>query len=88
MVLLAPAPPVLVDGSFIDDELREHLADRLRRARLKDGGETFRQGEDGGPRGVWNRKETVEIVAAHKGSWSINGYPISCHRWYKSDEEP
>ncbi|MEO5327164.1 MAG: Rpn family recombination-promoting nuclease/putative transposase [Magnetococcus sp. THC-1_WYH] len=39
--LLAPDPPELVDGSFIDDELREHLTDRLYRSRLKEGGEAF-----------------------------------------------
>jgi predicted transposase YdaD len=41
IALLAPDPPELVDGTFIDDELREHLTDRLFRSRLAGGGEAF-----------------------------------------------
>ncbi|MBF0400030.1 MAG: Rpn family recombination-promoting nuclease/putative transposase, partial [Magnetococcales bacterium] len=31
--LLSPEPPELVEGSFVDEELREHLTDRLFRVR-------------------------------------------------------
>lgn len=38
IALLAPDPPELVPGSFVDDRLRQHHSDLLYRRRLVDGG--------------------------------------------------
>jgi hypothetical protein len=52
--------PELVDGSFIDDEMRQSQCDRLYRVRLREGGEAFRRARAKGNAGhFWARRWAI-----------------------------